>query len=89
MNAATVLSTAVQPEDALMLGTPKQGAIDPLRETLRKELSQLHILLLGAKADLEDVIGPIPCRAAGSELKQGLKRAVVCLDAIRASIEDG
>lgn len=65
-----------------------QGAPDP-REILRKELSQLHILLLGAKADLEDALGPVPCRASATELKQGLKRAVMCLDAIRARVEDG
>jgi hypothetical protein len=76
MNAATVVSAAVQ-------STPD------LRATLRKELSQLHILLLGAKADLEDVLGPVPCRRTATELKQELKKAVVFLDAIRARIEDG
>lgn len=76
MNAATVVHDAVQ------------GAPDA-REILRKELSQLHILLLGAKADLEDALGPVPCRGSATELKQGLKQAVVCLDAIRARVEDG
>lgn len=89
MNAATVVSDAVQPsEDALLLGLPKPSTPD-LRETLRKELSQLHILLLSAKADVEDVLSPVPCRASAAELKQELKKAVVCLDAIRARIEDG
>lgn len=75
MNAATVVDAVA--------GTPD------LRETLRRELSQLHILLLGARADLEDVIGPVPSRQSAAELKQGLKKAVACLDAIRARVEDG
>lgn len=76
MIAATVVHDAVQ-------GTPE------LREVLRKELSQLHILLLGAKADIEDALGPVPCRGSATEVKQGLKQAVLCLDAIRARVEDG
>jgi hypothetical protein len=73
---ATVVSDAVQ-------------SAPDLREILRKELSQLHIILLSAKADLEDVIGPVRCLKSASELKRELKQAVVCLDAIRARIEDG
>lgn len=75
MNAATVVEAVVSSPDSM--------------ETLRRELSQLHILLLGARADAEDLLGPAPCRTAAADLKKGIKQAVVCLDAIRARIEAG
>lgn len=74
--------------DATVVSDAVQSAPDP-RETLRRELSQLHIILLSAKADVENVVGPVPCRRSASDLKKELKQAVVCLDAIRARIEDG
>jgi len=63
-------------------------AADP-RESLRQELSQLHILLLGARADAEDIAGPVPSRQSAASLHGLIKQAVQRLDSIRARVEAG
>ena len=72
MNAATVVAAAVREADVW---------------DLRRELSQLHILLLGAKADIADLSSPVPCRRAVVDVAKGLESAVACLDSIRARVD--
>ena len=56
---------------------------------IRRELSQLHILLLGVKADLEDALSPAPARGSVGDLKHGVRQAFACLDDLRARIDAG
>lgn len=71
---------------ARVVGTP-EGAAD-LQE-VQRELSQLHIMLLTVKADVEDVLSPGRPPSSGADLKQGVRRAVACLDALRERLREG
>ena len=72
---------------AMVVGSRAEPSLD--RTEVERELSQLHIILLGVKADTEDVLSPArPCSSA-ADLKRGVSRALACLDALRERIREG
>lgn len=72
---------------AMIVGAPPRPDLD-LTE-VQRELSQLHILLLGVKADVDDVLSPARPPNSGADLKRGVSRALACLDALRERLQEG
>jgi len=72
---------------AMVVGSEPEQEFD--RAEVERELSQLHILLLGVKADVEDVISPARPPGSATDLKRGVSKALTCLDALRARLREG
>ena len=73
---------------ARVVGLP-DGGPEVILSAVQRELSQLHILLLGVRADVDDVLSPARPPSSGADLKQGVKRAITCLNALRDRLQEG
>ena len=71
---------------AMVVGSPEPG-LD--RTEVARELSQLHIILLGVKADVDDVLSLARPPDSGADLKRGVSKALACLDALRERLQEG
>lgn len=72
---------------AMIVGTRSEPSLD--RDEVVRELSQLHIILLGVKADTEDVLSPARPPGAPADLRRGVSRALTCLNALRERLQEG
>jgi hypothetical protein len=71
---------------AMVVGSHKPN-ID--RTEIARELSHLHVILLGVKADTEDVLSLVHPPGSGPDLKRGVSNALACLDALRERLREG
>jgi hypothetical protein len=71
---------------ARIVGSRERSVIVDLTE-VQRELSQLHILLLGISADTEDVLSPVRPVGGDADLRRGVRRALACLDALRERLQ--
>lgn len=72
---------------AMIVGTRSEPSLD--RNEVARELSQLHILLLGVKADTEDVLSPARPPGCGVDLRRGVSKALACLNTLRDRLQEG
>lgn len=55
---------------------------------IRRELNRLHLLLLGVKADVADVLSPVRPPSSGRDLERSVGQAFLCLNALRDRMEE-
>lgn len=72
---------------AVVVGSPPEPSLD--QAALARELSQLHIILLGVKADVEDVLSLVRPPGSAADLKLGVSRAIACVSALRERLHEG
>jgi hypothetical protein len=73
---------------AMVVGAPSgEPSLD--REEVARELSQLHIILLGVRADTEDVLSPARPQGSGGDLKRGVAKAIARLQTLRERLQEG
>lgn len=73
---------------AMIAGSPER-ALEFDRLEVQHELSQLHIMLLSIKADVDDVLSPCRPPASAIELKRGVKAALARVEALRERLQQG
>lgn len=72
---------------AVLVGSPPERSLD--RSEVARDLSQLHIILLGVRADAKDVLSLARPPGSAADLELGISRALACLDALRERMREG